>query len=59
MTALGVARHEDTALLQVAGADLVVSSLDDVAIDALPGSRLAHGSSKGTATDAARAGAHQ
>jgi len=38
MTALGVARHSDTNLLQIAGADLVVESLDDVAID-----ELAHG----------------
>jgi beta-phosphoglucomutase len=33
MTALGVARNNDAALLRAAGADLVVTSLDDVAID--------------------------
>lgn len=35
MAALGVARQHDQALLNEAGADLVVTSLDDVAIDAL------------------------
>lgn len=35
MAALGVARMHDQALLRDAGADLVVTSLDDVAIDAL------------------------
>jgi beta-phosphoglucomutase len=40
MTALGVARLGDAAGLQAAGADLVVTSLDDVAIDALEKGRL-------------------
>ena len=40
MTALGIARLGDAAGLQAAGADLVVTSLDDVAIDALERGRL-------------------
>jgi beta-phosphoglucomutase len=40
MMALGVARLHDADLLQAAGADLVVTSLDDVAIDMLAGGRL-------------------
>ena len=40
MVALGVARHDDAALLRAAGADLVVTSLDEVAIDALAHGRL-------------------
>jgi beta-phosphoglucomutase-like phosphatase (HAD superfamily) len=40
MTALGVARHDDAAGLRTAGADLVVTSLDDVAIDELAGGRM-------------------
>jgi len=40
MAALGVARLEDEPLLRVAGADLVVTSLDEIAIDALAGGRL-------------------
>ena len=40
MAALGVARLGDAALLQAAKADLVVTSLDDVAIDALRDGRL-------------------
>jgi beta-phosphoglucomutase len=40
MAALGVARMHDQALLRDAGADLVVTSLDDVAIDALGRGRL-------------------
>jgi beta-phosphoglucomutase len=40
MTALGVARHSDAALLQTAGADLMVTSLDDVAVDELAGGRM-------------------
>ncbi len=40
MTALGVARLGDTPGLLAAGADLVVTSLDDVAMDALAGGRL-------------------
>jgi beta-phosphoglucomutase len=35
MAALGVARLNDQALLNEAGADLVVTSLDDVAVNAL------------------------
>ncbi len=38
MTAIGVARHDDAAGLWAAGADLVVTSLDEVAV-----SRLSHG----------------
>jgi beta-phosphoglucomutase-like phosphatase (HAD superfamily) len=41
MTALGVARVGDEIALATAGADLVVSSLDDVAVDALATGRLA------------------
>jgi beta-phosphoglucomutase len=40
MGALGVARHEDAALLEAAGADLVVTSLDKVAVAALADGRL-------------------
>lgn len=40
MTALGVARLGDEALLWAAGADLVVTSLDDIAIDELAEGRL-------------------
>ncbi len=40
MTALGVARRGDEAVLWAAGADLVVTSLDEVAIDALAVGRL-------------------
>ena len=40
MAALGVARLNDAALLRAAGADLVVTSLDEVVIDALVGGRL-------------------
>jgi beta-phosphoglucomutase len=40
MTALGVARHDDAAGLRAAGADLVVTSLDDVAIEQLAGGRM-------------------
>ena len=40
MTALGVARHSDAALLRTAGADLVVTSLDEVAVDELAGGRM-------------------
>ena len=44
MGALGVARMQDQALLREAGADLVVTSLDEVAVDALSRSRLERGS---------------
>jgi beta-phosphoglucomutase len=40
MSALGIARFDDAALLTAAGADLVVTSLDDIAIDALADGRL-------------------
>ena len=40
MTGLGVARLKDSAGLRAAGADLVVTSLDEVALDALVGGRL-------------------
>ena len=40
MAALGVARHNDAALLRTAGADLIVTSLDDVAVDELINGRL-------------------
>lgn len=43
MAALGVARMDDAALLREAGADLVVTSLDDVAVGALANSRLERG----------------
>ena len=42
MAALGVARLKDASELRAAGADLVVTSLDDVAIDALIDGRLSH-----------------
>jgi beta-phosphoglucomutase-like phosphatase (HAD superfamily) len=42
MAALGVARLKDASELRAAGADLVVRSLDDVAIDALINGRLSH-----------------
>jgi HAD superfamily hydrolase (TIGR01509 family) len=41
MTGLGVARLHDEASLRGAGANLVVRSLDDVAVDALANGRLA------------------
>lgn len=40
MTALGIARVGDTPLLREAGADLVVTSLDDVSVDALTNGEL-------------------
>ncbi len=40
MAALGVARLNDEALLEEAGADLVVTTLDDVSLDALREGRL-------------------
>jgi beta-phosphoglucomutase-like phosphatase (HAD superfamily) len=40
MTALGVARRGDAALLRAVGADLVVASLDEIAIDELLNGRL-------------------
>jgi beta-phosphoglucomutase len=40
MAALGIARLGDAALLRAAGADVVVTNLDDVALDALARGRL-------------------
>ncbi|HEY0184607.1 MAG TPA: HAD family phosphatase [Rhodopila sp.] len=40
MAGLGIARQNDAELLQAAGADLVVTSLDEVAVDALAEGRL-------------------
>ena len=40
MAALGVARLDDEALLHEAGADLVVTSLDDMALEGLAQGRL-------------------
>ena len=40
MTALGVARLRDTSLLLAAGADLVVTNLDEIATDELADGRL-------------------
>jgi hypothetical protein len=46
MAALGVARTDDVDLLTDAGADLVVTSLDDVDIDRLSAGRLAAGAAR-------------
>ena len=40
MTALGIARYNDAASLEAAGADLVVTSLGEVAVDELAKGRL-------------------
>ena len=40
MTALGVARKGDASVLCSAGADVVVTSLDEIAIDELAAGRL-------------------
>ncbi len=40
MTALGIARNDDAASLKAAGADVVVTSFDEIAIDALADGRL-------------------
>jgi beta-phosphoglucomutase-like phosphatase (HAD superfamily) len=40
MLGLGVARHDDAALLEGAGANLVVTTLDEVAVDALVAGHL-------------------
>ena len=40
MAALGVARMHDQSALEEAGADLVVTALDEVAVDALDRGRL-------------------
>jgi beta-phosphoglucomutase len=39
--ALGLARHDDEALLEGAGADIVVSTLDDIDLAGLGDGRLA------------------
>src|SRR5438270_6251155 len=56
MLALGVARQDDAALLEAAGADLVVTALDEVAPDALAEGRLAraHRAARGAPDHAAR-----
>ena len=41
MGSIGIARHDDSALLEDAGADVVVTTLDDVDRDALRAGRLA------------------
>jgi beta-phosphoglucomutase-like phosphatase (HAD superfamily) len=41
MAALGVARRDDAEMLRAAGADLVVTTLDDVALDRLAEDELA------------------
>lgn len=41
MAAVGIARHDDHALLVAAGADIVVESLDEVDLDALAEGKLA------------------
>lgn len=45
MAAVGIARHDDHALLVAAGADIVVESLDEVDLDALSAGRLAKNTS--------------
>ena len=45
MAAVGIARHDDHALLVAAGADIVVESLDEVDRDALRDGRLAKNAS--------------
>jgi beta-phosphoglucomutase-like phosphatase (HAD superfamily) len=58
MAALGVARLNDQALLNEAGADLVVTSLDDVAVNALSEGRqpFAEGRPPGQPTAATHKG---
>ena len=46
MAAIGIARHDDDALLDDAGADVVVTTLDDVDRDALRAGRLARRGSR-------------
>jgi beta-phosphoglucomutase len=41
MGGIGISRADDAALLAAAGADIVVTSLDDVDLTALAGGRLA------------------
>jgi beta-phosphoglucomutase len=52
MAALGIARLGDEALLQAAGADIVVTSLDQVDAAAIPGGTLRARSDRETPTDA-------
>jgi beta-phosphoglucomutase len=54
MLALGVARLDDAQLLQAAGADLVVTSLDNVAVAALVEGHLERASDAATAGSKAR-----
>ena len=58
MAALGVARLNDQALLNEAAADLVVTSLDDVAVNALSEGRqpFAEGRRPGQSTAATHKG---
>ena len=58
MAALGVARLNDQTLLNEAGADLVVTSLDDVAVNALSEGRqpFAEGRPPGQPTAATHKG---
>ena len=46
MAALGVARADDAELLTGAGADLVVTTLDDVDVECLSEGRLAGGAAR-------------
>lgn len=46
MAALGLARADDEELLEEAGADLVITSLDDVSLDALAEGRLERASAR-------------
>jgi beta-phosphoglucomutase-like phosphatase (HAD superfamily) len=41
MAGIGIARADDAVLLEAAGADIVVTSLDDVDLEALADGRLA------------------
>jgi beta-phosphoglucomutase len=40
MAAIGIARFDDSALLEAAGADIVVETLDEVDLEALAEGRL-------------------
>jgi len=50
MAAIGIARAHDTELLSAAGADIVVTTLDEVDIAAMSDGRLATGRSSGAGT---------
>jgi len=54
MTAIGVARLGDETLLEAAGADLVVTTLDEVDVDALAAGRLARAPARHGGDEAAR-----